>query len=148
MGNVIGFAAEHELNLLKLADYLFELARPNVLLIGVPRARFSMAVFTEDEGWSDGKRTTCGTIGCAVGHGPYAGIPKRADEIWVQYAGRVFGIAPHIKEDEWEWCFSDKWAGIDNTPKGAAQRIMWLLDKGLPEDWEDQMDGDSELCYK
>ena len=54
-------------------------------------------------------------------------------------------IQPFSKE--WDWCFSSRWADIDNTPTGAALRIEWLLNHGLPKDWRKQMVGEAPLCY-
>ena len=79
----------------------------------------------------------CGAVACAVGHGPAAGIPPVAGEDWTTYGHRVFDMGG----EEWYWCFSDKWTGIDNTPHGAAKRIRHLLEHGLPEDATDQQYG-------
>jgi len=49
-------------------------------------------------------------------------------------------------EAEWAWCFDSTWKTTDNTPIGAALRIEWLLNHGLPENWMNQMYGE-ELCY-
>ena len=50
-------------------------------------------------------------------------------------------------KDEWDWCFASKWKTTDNTPTGAALRIEWLLNHGLPENWYYQMYGEEKLCY-
>ena len=71
----------------------------------------------------------CGTVACAVGHGPFIGIEPLEGEYWTTYSERVF-----IKNvREWEWCFSGEWRKLDNTPHGAAKRIQVLLRKGLPD---------------
>ncbi len=88
--------------------------------------------------------TTCGSVGCAIGHGPYAGIPKYKEEHWIDYSFRVFNIS----SNDWYWCFSADWASTDNAALSAATRIDWLIEHGLPEDWHDQMIGKSQLCYK
>ena len=73
--------------------------------------------------------TECGTVACAVGHGPFIGIEPLEGEYWITYSERVF-----IKNvREWEWCFSGDWCDIDNTPYGAAKRIKVLLKSGLPD---------------
>ncbi len=135
MANVIGLSQEHEDNLRKLAGYLMQ---PTL------RAKFDMVDFVGEISCLEMSRLTeCGTIGCAVGHGPYAGIPKSKDEIWSFYSYRVFGL----EDDYWDFCFSDIWGMVDNTPHGAAKRILVLLDSGLPEDWEEQMRGGIDINY-
>lgn len=86
----------------------------------------------------------CGTVACAAGHGPAAGIPVLDQENWPDYAWRVFKLS----YAQWEWCFDPYWRRIDNTPHGAAARIDWLLRKGLPTDWETQARGNAPLCYQ
>ena len=36
---------------------------------------------------------------------------------------------------------------VDNTPQGLAKRSRYLIEHGLPEDWEGQMRGRVPLCY-
>lgn len=119
-------------NLKKLADYL---------LGGKLKAAFNMEYYAEHNGSS----TECGSLGCAIGHGPYTGLYKLLAESWEGYAGRVFNI--YSSSPEWEWCFSYYWMYVDNTPEGAAKRILYLLEHGLPKNWRDQMNGDAKLCY-
>ena len=110
-------------NLTKLANYLLQ---------GAVRAKFDMSYFhtTDDE---DYHVTDCGTAGCAIGHGPYAGIPKLAHEGWWDYSYRAFGVT---EDRAWDWCFNVGWYYHDNTPQGAARRIMYLVDHGAPPaDW-------------
>ena len=91
------------------------------------KADFSMETYSADGG---SYKPVCGSVGCAVGHGPYAGLPKNSTESWYAYEVRVFGL----QNEEWEWCFSGLWAKYDNTPKGAAARIRYLLKRGTPPD--------------
>lgn len=53
-------------NLKKLADYLMS---------GDLKAEFDMSTYDDDSG-TNVLVVNCGTVGCAVGHGPYAGIEK------------------------------------------------------------------------
>lgn len=115
-------------NLLKLATYL---------LSGKLEADFDMGSFTDGSDWRFNRRLDCGTVGCAIGHGPYAGLPKQDDEGWIAYSNRVFGFISepylygpntyHTQGNYWHWCFSSLWDDIDNTPEGAAKRILYLL---------------------
>lgn len=133
----------NEGNLMKLAAYLLK---------GNPTANadFTMRVFYDDDTASENS-PTCGSAGCAVGHGPFAGIPKHYYEDWVDYSARVFGWASphsvHIDDDVFDWCFSYDWADTDNTPKGAGKRILHLLRHGLPENFVEQIYGDAPLSY-
>lgn len=137
MANVIGLSQEYENNLRKLAAYL---------LAGELKADFNMRDFTDRaRGFLPQKEATdCGTVGCAVGHGPFAGIPKTKEETWSDYSYRVFGL---FVDSYWEWCFSDEWEEIDNSPKGAAKRIIYLLEEGLPVNHFQQMIGNDEIIY-
>lgn len=124
-------------NLHRLAVYLWDL----------PQAVFDMADYSVD-GHSPSEG--CGTIGCAVGYGPNAGIAaNNGDTDWIYYLERVFiSHAQDPDEQLWSWCFSDEWAEKDNSPRGAACRILYMLRYGLPDDWEDQLyEDDAPLCY-
>lgn len=97
------------------------------------KAAFNMQDFAGDS--TDSYGSSCGSVGCAIGHGPYAGIPKLPDEDWCSYSDRVFGLAADLRA--WDWCFSGAWVNIDNTPRGAAKRIRYLLANGRPPEWFD-----------
>lgn len=89
----------------------------------------------------------CGTVACAVGHGPAAGILLTLNETtifgapdWDRYSKRF------ADGGDFEWLFSSYWADMDNTHRGAAARIRYLLagneipdyrDFPEPEDVED-----------
>jgi hypothetical protein len=118
-------------NLKKLADYL---------LGGYLASGFSMVAF--DYGMDREDVTHCGSSGCAVGHGPYAGIEKYKTEDWANYSYRCFINSKENFEYylAWEWCFSAEWfwRRIDNTAEGAGKRIKILIEKGIPSEWYDQ----------
>ena len=89
----------------------------------------------------------CNTAGCAVGHAPYVqGLPKPwVNENWGDYSERIFGMKD--VDAEWKWCFDAAWEDVDNTPHGAAKRILQLISTGLPEDSYAQMRGVAPLSY-
>lgn len=88
---------------------------------------------------------TCGTSACALGHAPSIfRVPKDCVDWW-GLADYLFGLED--ESEEWMWCFSGGWDQVDNTHIGAAKRILWLLDKGLTEDWYGQFYGHENLCY-
>jgi len=88
--------------------------------------------------------TTCGTVACAIGHGPAAGIPRHAsDEPWWKYAERVFSV----DETADRWLFDCAWSSLDDTPLGAALRIDWVLDGNDPVNNVDDDDGEQDAQY-
>lgn len=134
-------------NLLKLADYLEK----------VPSDKFEMLHFRRNEGGDSIpyiSKSDCGTVGCAVGWAPFVkGLePIKTDFLttarlsFYKYGHRVFRLLG--SSDRWDWCFHPGWSPIDNSPKGAAARIRYLVNNGLPKDWKEQMEGKASLCYK
>ena len=81
----------------------------------------------------------CGTVGCAIGHGPLIGIfPNEEVNDWFEYSNQCFiGESIYTEDDSygrsipWNWCFDSNWSQITNTPKAAGQRIWWLLIHGI-----------------
>lgn len=95
----------------------------------------------------------CGTSACALGHGLAAGVIPSDERLitklfsmggltrdiaWTEYCDQFF-ITTHDSEfyyetcDIWSWCFDSAWANIDNTVEGAAKRILYMLENGIPE---------------
>lgn len=82
----------------------------------------------------------CGTVACALGHGPAAGIPLAKSHIATKrIKGQtiVTGIdfESYCKlftrgetQPEWDFLFSGDWKGVDDHHWGAAARIRYLLD--------------------
>lgn len=126
-----------ELNCYKLARYLWELeASPD---IGFSMERF-YAVKNE---WN------CDSAACALGHGPFAGIglgennftltPNSEYSVsyrsfsgeteattWQYYSNESF--APFEYSDTfYNMVLNGKWAFTDNTPKGAAFRMLMFV---------------------
>ena len=125
---------EHKANLKKLAKYLATLPDDY--------EKFHMKVYcsTIDEGGYVGDEdfgpnqadailsNKCGTVACALGHGPSAGImPTKDDHFWDQYSENHFGLV--WGSDGWTHCFDVEWAQDPetNTPKAAAKRIHEYL---------------------
>lgn len=95
----------------------------------------------------------CGTVACAVGHGPAAGFLFLESEfyedcVWkdggpvyfprpnfIDYCDRVFC------DSEFEassFMFGSYWSRCDNTPRGAAARIRMACELG--PDWFEEND--------
>lgn len=91
----------------------------------------------------------CGTSACAVGHGPLAGIHIKKTEDWSDYSTRVF--IDQYKENgstAWGFLFSGEWSQYDNTPKGAAARIWYMLENGTPVNRFSEVDYQNIDCYQ
>jgi hypothetical protein len=86
----------------------------------------------------------CGTVACAVGRGPAAGVRVYKDVDWFDYCKRVFGVARYGGDDDYgeafEYLFGSEWVEYDNTPHGAAARIRTYLELGgkVPAGWEER----------
>lgn len=90
---------------------------------------------------------SCGTVCCALGHGPMAGIPVGDDySSWEDYCFYNFGV--DVSSPEYDWLFHANWAYVDNTPKGAAKRIRIYLKYGVPKTFKEQLLGSTPLMYK
>lgn len=144
-------------NLLVLAQYLESLP-PDY-------EHFSMYLFTDhhgdcliNEAEMIVKRphefyNNCGTIACAAGHGPAAGFLIREDEYetetmlsgsksireidWDAYTQRVFGIA--FESPEFLFLFGGDWSSVDDHHYGAAGRIRYFLEHGVPEESDEML---------
>lgn len=119
-------------NLLKLADYLE---------FNVTQEMFNMQNYRSNK---DGdsihfkSAADCGTVGCALGYGPLVEGLEAIDMEFFKnyyngvyldfydYCKRVFGISNFDKK--WGFLFEADWYSHDNTPKGAAARIRYLVD--------------------
>lgn len=78
----------------------------------------------------------CGAVACAVGHGPSAGILFKPSEItwynapdWNKYSLNFIAETGNL---EYQWLFGSEWENVDNTHRGAAARIRYLLDGKPP----------------
>ena len=80
------------------------------------------------------KINQCGYSACAIGWTPsIAGMPEPDKrESWREYGIRVY----RLRWKGFGCCFDEAWASIDNTPKGAAARMQYLLDNEDLGDWE------------
>lgn len=137
-------------NLKKLALYL---------AFGNLQAGFDMTLYdrepityTPDGLLANGEGlNSCGTVGCAIGHGPYAGIEKLKGDSWLEYAEKAFGINASLVDEDadmpFRWLFDCEWCYFDNTPEGAAKRIVYFLVFGIPSTFKEP-DKHSVLLYE
>ena len=124
-------------NLLRMADYA-ETIRPEL---------FNIAVYRQGQCITP----ECDSIGCLIGHCTILDTKQLPINflgiidfyVWINdFAGLMPGTP------KWHWCFSPLWVDVDNTPTGAAARIRYLVEHGLPENWRMQMHGEEPICYK
>ena len=100
----------------------------------------------------------CGSAACAAGWAPVFVEPMNKDEkpdlrmpitvssAYTDYIARVFGFFQ--LSDEVQWIFSGDWEGVDNTPWGAAARIIYYVKhNALPPDHVAQRYGEAPLSY-
>lgn len=75
----------------------------------------------------------CRTVACALGHGPVAGIytPDKIYDDWEDYCIEEFGFDGDSLE--YDWCFAGAWHKTDDTPHGAAKRILYMIEYGVPK---------------
>lgn len=127
-------------NFKALADYLDT---------GITEYGFDMGVWMEV--------TDCGTVACAGGHAPFVlGFKHRfnGDEIEVDGYGKDWGcfLQHHFSSgffsNNFSWVFDGVWYEVDNTARGAAARIYYMLENGIPENFEEQMTGLAPLSYE
>lgn len=65
-----------------------------------------------------------------LAHGPFAGIRAEPGDDWPSYLKRCFGLT--MGSPFMHWLQSDLWAKTEPTPVGAALRIGYALDYGVP----------------
>lgn len=139
-------------NLKDLSAYLKSLPKTKVT--------FDMATFYDTNAELE-RLGECGTSACAVGHyammkgwktremgaQPPADVAREHGLVraeggtysmgWSEFCTKVIGVEIMTGNDDtlFEWLFDAYWASIDNTPEGAAARIDYFLEKGLPSNF-------------
>jgi hypothetical protein len=115
----------------------------------IPQKSFNMKIYRNG---SESYTVECNSIGCVIGHcvilDKSKTIPRftvSGDINFEDWSVRFTGL--NYFSNEWDWCFNSDWSEVDNTPIGASKRIEWMLKNGVPNNWEDQLTGNAELCY-
>jgi hypothetical protein len=87
-----------------------------------------------------------GPLACGVlGHAVRAGLKALTGETWLAYQERVLGAAFDSPLES--WLVSALWLRTDSSADGAAMRLMYVLDYGVPGDWEQILHGQAESDY-
>jgi hypothetical protein len=68
-----------------------------------------------------------------LGYGPLAGIAPKPGESWPAYRQRAFGIADD--NPLLDWVQAAEWEATEPSPVGAALRIAYVMDFGVPWDY-------------
>lgn len=93
---------------------------------------------------TNGGMHACGSVGCAIGHGPAAGIlfaKSMIDDLGAVYWSKyVHNFVEAEFNPAYDWMFHADWKRRDNTPHGAAARIRYYLEHGIPEDFHAEYD--------
>lgn len=136
-------SAQTRAELVKLSTYLREVdSRPSNL-------KFDMETFYSPTPHE------CGSSACAIGHYAimigwqpmYGGIAPPEGQVvetcsigesnvlgWQVFSRQVLGLSNRgSTEEDWDWLFSGEWGGVDNTALGAAARIDYYLEHGVPD---------------
>lgn len=80
-----------------------------------------------------------------LAYGPEAGLPAAQGEDWPTYCRRAFGVYDHPAF--MVWLQSPMWRKTDTSPEGAALRIAYVLDYGVPHDFVEIAMGQSHSDY-
>jgi len=119
-----------------MSDYHFPNRRKNLIKLAryfnsrkKLQAEFDMGTYSEPSHLLGSN--TCGSVGCALGHGPYAGILKLCNQSWHGYAKE---FAPY---DDFDFLFGSQWAKVDNSKVGVVRRICYYLEHGTPKSFFD-----------
>lgn len=145
----IGHDEQQRANLDKLATYLENLPEDYEhfeMSDYMDNSRISIERLT-DYARHNGGVAACGTVACAIGHGPAAGILFEDEDFgktyfpgvgtldnapdWSKYSLRF--VDRQGEDMAFNWMFAGRWHTYDNTHRGAAARIRYYLDHGVPE---------------
>ena len=120
---------QQQLNRIKLAMHVLK---------KVPQWKFDMLDYET--------KTECGTVFCFAGHMKSCGLMKKNDTDYERATTLLLGIESYSLE--WGWLFDSRWRSGDNTPEGAAARMLHLV-KGLPvpDNWAEQAFGIARKTY-
>lgn len=156
-------------NFLLLADYLENHVNDEQFEMGDfvdfdPDGLFSEELIDERDELVD-QGNMCGTAACACGWSPFVkgidfgSVADSIGEVKFDKQKKLLTVELEVDYNEiaeeaftnrdpdiFEFCFAGWWNHIDNTSTGAAKRIRYMLEHGVPK-----VDGDLDFvahCYK
>lgn len=125
-------------NLLKMAIHIEN----------IPQKDFDMYSFRKD---GSSLEMECNSVGCAVGHCSILDIDN-IQKNFINLGGIQFSEwsveFTGIDDEEWNYLFGDRWKYTDNTPKGTAKRIRYVVEYGFPKDMKQEIYGLKKLSYE
>lgn len=80
-----------------------------------------------------------------LAHGPQAGLRAEPGEDWPAYVQRVFGVHDH--RPFMVWLQAAMWGKTEPSPMGAALRIAYALEYGVPHDYVEIAMGQAHTDY-
>lgn len=80
-----------------------------------------------------------------LAYGPHAGLAPLPGEDWPAYVQRVFGV--HAHPPFMSWLQAAMWRKTEPSPVGAALRIAYALDYGVPHDHVEIAMGQAHTDY-
>lgn len=101
---------------------------------------FDMSGFSNGNFFSKDLKEICNTVACSLGYAPLH-IPIMDSDYtfdmyklkpffdYLKYGNRVFC---NPNRNLWGYVFGEDWTDLDNTVLGAARRIRFALDVGVP----------------
>lgn len=107
---------------------------PMIPINNIPTAKLNKSLKNE-----------CNTCACAVGWAPVFGVRRKPGEDFSDFSFRTLILTPNEDDTVWRWCFDSDWTFIDNTPRGAAVRILHLLEKKTIPDYLTPVAGPKEI---
>lgn len=124
-------------NLLRMVDYIET----------VPQDMFDMKHYRGSGG--NQIEAECDGVGCIIGHCIHLDAPEnipRDSEGQIMFTLWSINFTD-VESEEWKYLFYPSWCNIDNTPIGAAKRIRWVVEHGVPDNADEQMRGEAPLSY-
>lgn len=108
---------------------------------------FDMSSYTRDKAFQtqnvsklQKQEFRCNSVGCIIGHSIHLDVPlmnKLINErpassmIWHYANWAVEFLGLNFVNEIWIFCFSAKWAEIDNTREGAISRLQAIIDNKM-----------------
>jgi len=119
----------NKVNLQKMADYIKT----------IPQQSFDMSIYREEYNYYDPE---CESVGCIIGHCTIIDkenvkanyVDDLSGEIdfhkWSEQFTGLKSISP-----EWNFLFSMDWKDVDNSIKGAVQRLEYIISGCKVSEW-------------
>jgi hypothetical protein len=78
-------------------------------------------------------------------YGPFAGVPPKPGDDWRSYVARSFAV--QFEQPFIHWVQAAPWKTTEGSALGAALRIVYVLDYGVPHDYQQIAAGEAGTDY-